>query len=47
MRPLYIVVKREPTTYCGLGLLDTPDIDNFPHEVLRFFHLPYFFSRVT
>ena len=27
MRLRYFVVKREPTTYCGLNLVDTPDID--------------------
>ncbi len=27
MRPRYFVVKREPTTYCGLNLVDTPDVD--------------------
>lgn len=27
MRLRYFVVKREPTTYCGLILVDTPDVD--------------------
>jgi membrane protease YdiL (CAAX protease family) len=27
MRLRYFVVKREPTTYCGLNLIDTPDVD--------------------
>lgn len=27
MRLRYFVVKREPTTYCGLNLVDTPDVD--------------------
>lgn len=27
MRPVYVVVKREPTTYCGWNLIDTPDVD--------------------
>lgn len=34
MRPVYFVVKREPTTYCGLNLVDTPDVDISPRPVL-------------
>jgi len=34
MRLRYFVVKREPTTYCGLNLVDTPDVDIFAPPVL-------------
>jgi membrane protease YdiL (CAAX protease family) len=34
MRLRYFVVKREPTTYCGLNLVDTPDVDIFAAPVL-------------
>jgi len=33
MRLRYFVVKREPTTYCGLNLVDTPDVDIFAPPV--------------
>ena len=33
MRLRYFVVKREPTTYCGLNLVDTPDVDIFAEPV--------------